>query len=172
MFIQTSRLPWVLWRDAVAADDAPITDFKSANWPTTGTIDLRDAAQTDGGKNALKDAVSVVVAAWGTAGATTSYKIYGRCRGGGPIMLLLTGVMTTGTQACTVHPITGATLASNYWVGTMTATGGILSSSVSILDTGNNMICLLKFDTLIWKELFMEVDIGTMAAFNCMITGC
>ena len=177
MNIQTLRLPWVSWREAVTADDTAITAFSYSDWPTVGTIDLRDAKTTDAGVNSLKDAVKVYIAAWGAGGddkTITGYKIYGRCRQNGPIMLLLAGVMTSGSKACAVHPITGATLTSNYWVDTITATSGLLVNNATIMDSASNQICILTFDTLIWKELYFEYDENAsgMTEFNVMITGC
>jgi len=81
--------------------------------------------------------------------------------------------MTSGNQNCAVHPLTGAVLTSNKWVDTITVTGGLLDGTHEILDTGNDRICVLKFDTAILDRIFLEYDEdgSGMTAFNAMICG-
>lgn len=177
MYVNTARIPWLSLREAVTADDTAITVFKYSNMPAVG-------ANPESGQNgsidlngpALKDANGVLIAAWGAGGdgkTITGYKIFGVARSNGPIVLLLGGVMTSGSQVCAVHPLTGATLTSNYWVDTITVTDGLLAGLVEILDSADNRICMLKFDKLIFDRLFMEYDedASGMTAFNAMICG-
>lgn len=166
MFLQTSKLPWVSLRDNVTGDDTAITAFKYSNWPSSNTVNLRSPV--------MKDANGVFIAAFGTDTADdvlTSYKLYGKARMNGPIVLLLTGVMTLGTQVATTHPISGVTVTNGLWVDTITVTGGLLSGLVEILDSGNNRACMLKFDTSIFQELYLELDLDTINAFYAIICG-
>ena len=143
MYLNTARIPWQVLRSAVATDDTAIDEFDyTTDWPSSNTIKLSDPP--------FQDANGVLIAAHGTDadGETVNYKLYGRTRMNGPIQLLLSGVMTLGTQNCTTNPITGATITNGEWVDTITATGGILSGLVEILDSGNNRICMLKFQRL------------------------
>ena len=171
MFFNTPRLPWYSLREAVTADDTAISVFQYSNFPAVaenGAVDLNSPGMIDSN--------GVYIAAWGAGGDTktiTGYKLYGVTRMNGPIVLLLGGVMTSGPQVCAVHPLTGATLTFNYWVDTITAPDGIFSGSVEILDSGNDRICMLKFDTTIFDKLFLEYDedASGMTEFNAMITG-
>ncbi len=181
MYINTARLPWYSLREAVTVDDTAITDFQRANWPARAA----DQNTLKTGQNGavwlngpeLADANGVMIAAWGAGGddtVITGYKILGVTRKPGPIFTLLSGVMTSGSLACAVHPLTEATLANNYWVDTITVTGGLFSGIVEILDSVSNRICMLKFDTTIIDELWLEYDEATsnnMTEFNSMITG-
>ena len=177
MLLSTARIPWLSLREAVAADDTAITVFKYSNFPAVGALPISGQnGSIDLNGPSLKDANGLLIAAWGAGGdnkTITAYRLYGVARQNGPIMLLLEGVMTSGSQVCAVHPITGATLTSNYWIDTITATGGLLSGIVEILDSGNDRICMLKFDSLIFDKLFLEYDENAtgMTAFNAMICG-
>lgn len=158
MLLNTARIPWVALRTAVAADDTLLEtagDFSySGAWPSSNTINLRTPP--------LQDANGVLIAFHGTAAADKDflYNLYGRTRQNGPIQLLLTGVATLGTQNCIISPIDNSTSITNgEWAGTITATGGIFSGLVEILDSGNNRICMLKFDTLHLEDLFCEIDL-------------
>ncbi|KKM71982.1 hypothetical protein LCGC14_1425100 [marine sediment metagenome] len=177
MFLQTPRIPWHSLREAVTADDTAITVFKYSNFPLVGAapregqnlaIDLHDAK--------FQFANGLVIAAWGEGSdneAITAYRLYGVTVEDGPIVLLLSGVMTLGTQVCAVHPLTGATLTGNLWFDTITATGGIMSGLVDVLDSGNNRICMVKFDKTIFDRLFLEYDESGSGptAFNAIIAG-
>jgi len=167
MFLQTSKMPWVSMREAVVKDTAIDVFDYTTDWPSTGTVDLKDVV--------LKDANGVLIAFFLTNDDNEdgSYKLYGRAKMNGPIMLLLEGIVTAGAQVITKHPITQATLTA-YWADTITATGGLLSGLVEILDSGNDRIAMLKFDSLIFKDLFMELandggstDSATMYAIIC-----
>ena len=177
MYVNTARLQWLSLREAVTADDTAITVFKYSNFPAVGATPLRGQnGAIDLNSAQLKDANGAFIAAWGAGGdnkTITGYKILGVTRTNGPIITMLSGVMTSGSLACAVHPLTGATLTSNYWVDTITVTGGLLSGVVEIMDTGNNRICMLKFDTLIFDKLFLEYDENAtgMTEFNAMLTG-
>lgn len=179
MLLHTARIPWFSMREAVTADDTAITDFKRANWPAK-----EDPILLNSGQNGpvelygphLKDINGVTISAWGAGGddkVITGYKILGVARGNGPILTLLSGAMISGSLACSVHPLTEATLTSNFWVDTITVTGGLLDGQHTILDSGNNRICGLKFDTDIFDEIWLEYDeaAGGMTEFNAMITG-
>lgn len=177
MLLNTARVPWVSLREAVTEDDAAITDFKYDNMPAVGvtpetgqngSIDLRRAP--------LQDASGLMLAAWGAGGnnkAITGYKLLGVARTNGPIITLLSGAMISGSLACSVHPLTKATLTSNFWVDTITVTGGVLSDFVSILDSGNDRICMLQFDQTIIEKVFLEYDedASGMTEFNAMLCG-
>ncbi len=177
MFLQTPRIPWHSLREAVTTDDTAISVFKYSNFPVVGAdprqgqnlaIDLHDPK--------FQFANGLMIAAWG-AGADnaviTGYKLYGVTVENGPIVLLLGGVMTLGSQVCAVHPLTAATLTTNKWVDTITAPDGIMSGLVDILDSGNNRICMLKFDKTIFDKLFLEYDEagGGVSEFNAIISG-
>ncbi len=181
MYFNTPRLPWYSLREAVTADDSAISDFKRANWPAKAT----DQNLLKSGQNGvvplngpeLADANGVMIAAWGAGGddtVITGYKILGVVRGNGPIFTLLSGVMTSGALVCAVHPLTGVTLTSNFWVDSISVTGGLLNGLHTILDNAGDRICMLKFDTTIFDEIWLEYDEATsnnMTEFNSMITG-
>ncbi len=182
MYINTARIPWLSLREAVTADDTAISGltggFIRSNFPAVGV-------NPESGQNGaidlngphLNDANGVVFAAWGAGGdntVITAYRLYGVVRSNGPIILLLEGVMTSGSLACAKHPLTNATLTSNFWVDTITITGGLLSGTAEIWDSANNTMCMVKFDTTIFDQLFLEYDEATsnnMTEFNAMICG-
>lgn len=166
MFINTARTPWVELRDNVTSDDTAITVFKRSNWPSTNIVKLKDPP--------LHDANALIISAFGTDTEDdnlTSYKLLGVARHNGPIITLLTGVMTLGTLAATTHPITAATVSNGLWVDTITVAGGLLSGLYELLDSGNNRIAALKFDQLIFDELYLEIDLNTINAFYAIICG-
>lgn len=168
MFLNTARIPFVSLRDNVVSDDSAITVFKRSNWPSTNIIKLKNPP--------LHDANGLIISAFGTDGANevlTSYKLLGIGRDNGPIFTLLTGVMTLGTLAATTHPITrpDTTVTSGLWVDTITVTGGLFSGIYELLDSGNNRIAGLKFDQTFIDEIYLEIDIDTMASFYAIITG-
>jgi len=168
MYLNTSKMAWQALRTDVDSDDTAIDVFDYAtDWPSSNTICLKDPP--------LHDANGVLIAFHGTDGANealTSYKLYGRSRQNGPIQLLLTGVATLGTQACLTSPVDNTTaIADGLWADTITVTGGLLAGLVDILDTGNNRICMLKFDSMHIQDLYLELDIGTMASVYAIITG-
>lgn len=179
MYLNTARLPWLSLREAVAADDTAITDFKHANFPALGTqagILTGNNGAIDLNWAQLKDANGLMIAGWGAGGdnkAITGYKLLGVARGNGPILTLLSGVMTSGNLDCSVHPLTGAALTSNKWIDTITAAGGIFSGLVDILDSDSDRICIVSFDTKFIEKIFLEYDENTsgMTAFNAMICG-
>ena len=179
--IGTVRLPWQSLREAVTADDTAITVFKASNMPAVGST---PSSGQNGSINldspVFKNSSGILIAAWGAGGdaaACTGYKLYGIAKNlpgqEGPIILLAGGVMTLGPMVCSVHPLTGAVLTSNTWVDTITVTDGILSSLASKLDSGNDRICLLKLDSMIFDKVFMEYDedAAGITAFNAIICG-
>lgn len=152
MYLNTARVPWVSL--AEEADDTFQTVFTYDDWPTNNVINnLRGNAE-------LLDANGYYVMMWGTAAAdsVSEYKLWGRARMNGPMLLLLTGVATLGTQLATTHPITGATIANGLFVDSLTVTGGIFEDLVDVVDFGNNRICLLKFDGTIIHDIAIEFD--------------
>ena len=169
MLVNTARVPWVSLRGAVVADDTFLTAFTYTDWPSSNTIKLNDAP--------LHDANGLLVAMHGSnaANENANYEMYGRTRQRGPIQLLLKGVVTLGTQICTIDPITGETITNGKWADTITVTGGILSGLVEILDSTNNRICMLKFDQMHIEDLavyFTITDAGTASAsMYAIITG-
>jgi hypothetical protein len=177
MYLNTARIPWYSLREAVAADDTAITVFKYSNFPAVGAL-LKSGqnGSVDLNSPELMDANGLFLAAWGAGGnnkAITGYKLLGVTRQNGPIITVLSGVMTSGNLNCAVHPLTGATLTSNKWVDTITVTGGLFSGMVEILDSASDRICMLKFDTTILDKIFLEYDEdgSGMTAFNAMICG-
>ncbi len=167
MYLNTARTPWVSLRDNVTSDDAAITVFKRSNWPSTNIIKLNSPP--------LHDANGMMISAFGTDTADdnlTGYKLLGVARGNGPILTLLTGVMTLGTMVATTHPITKATVTSGLWVDTITVTGGLYSGFVEKLDCdGDNRIAALAFDKRIIDELYLETDLNNINAFYAIICG-
>lgn len=177
MFEQTPRIPWHSLREAVAEDDTAISVFKYSNFPVVGTaprqgqnlaINLHDPK--------FQFANSLMIAAWAEGSdneVITAYRLYGVTVEDGPIILALGGVMTLGSEACTVHPLTAAALTGNLWFDTITAPDGILAGIVDILDTGNNRICMLRFPKLNFDKLFLEYDENASGptAFNAIISG-
>lgn len=166
MLLNTARTPWVSLRDNVTGDDTAITVFKRSNWPSTNIIKLKDPP--------LQDANGLIISGFGTDTAgdvLTSYKLLGIARTNGPIFTVLTGVMTLGTLVATTHPISGVTVTNGLWVDTITVTGGFLAGVVEILDSGTNRIAGLKFDQLIFDELYLEIDLDTINAFYGTICG-
>lgn len=168
MFLNTARIPFVELRDNVATDDTAITVFKRENWPSSNIIKLKDAP--------LHDANGLIISAFGTNAdnETCNYKVLGIARSFGPIYELLIGVMTLGSLACTVHPITGDSITDGFWVDTITVTGGLFSGLVEILDSANDRICGLKFDQTFIDEIFMEIDIpgsAQVASISAILTG-
>lgn len=170
MLLQTSKLPWVSLRAAVSSDDTALTTFEYSNWPTSGVLNNLK------GHPVLKDANGLLIAGFGTDADNedAAYKLYGRARMNGPIILALTGIVTCGTQLITNNPIGDAALTAR-WFDTITVTGGLLSGLVEILDSGNDRIAALKLDSLIFNDWFMEVDLDggstTMASFYSVICG-
>ena len=166
MFVNTARIPFVSVREAVASDDTAITVFKRSNWPSSNVIKLKDPP--------LHDANGLIINAFGTDAADealTSYKLLGIARQNGPIFNLLSGVMTLGTRVATTHPITKEAVTGGLWVDTITVTGGLFSGICEILDSGNNRIAGLKFDQTFIDEIYLELDIGTMASIYAIICG-
>lgn len=177
MLLNTARVPWVSLREAVTVDDSAITDFKYDNMPAVGvTPETGQNGSVDLRQPPLQDASGLMIAAWGAGGdnkVITSYKLLGVARTNGPIVTLLSGVMTSGALACSVHPLTKATLTSNLWVDTITVTGGLLEGITAILDSGNDRICMLQFDQTIFERIYLEYDENSsgMTAFNAIICG-
>lgn len=168
MFVNTARVPYAILRGEVTSDDTPLTSFAFADWPSENIVKLYEVP--------LHDASGLILAFHGSdaAGEIANYKLYGRARLNGMIELLLAGVITLGTQNCTTDPITGATITNGEWADTVSVTGGILAGIVEILDSGNNRICMLKFDQLHIDELYLEIDIpasGQVASIYGIITG-
>jgi len=169
MLINTARVPWESLRGAVTADDTFLTAFDYTDWPSSNTLKLNEPP--------LHDANGLIVAMHGSNAAdeNANYEMYGRTRQNGPVQLLLKGVVTLGTQNCTTDPIAGGTITNGEWADTITVTGGILSGLVEILDSGNNRICMLKFDQLHIEELavyFTITDAGSAStSMYAIITG-
>lgn len=168
MFLNTARIPWVSLRDNVTSDDSAITTFIRSNWPSSNTVSLNDPP--------LHDANALTIIAFGTDTANdnlTSYKLYGITRDNGPILLLLTGVMTLGTQVATTHPIGASTITNGKWVDTITVTGGFFAGANQheIHDNANNRIAGLSFDQRIIDELYLEIDLNNINAFYAIICG-
>ena len=167
-FLQTIKEPWRVLRASISSSDSALTAFGYNSWPGSNVI---NGIHLDPN---LKDVNGFMIAAYGTdaAGKTlTSYKFYGRAKMNGPILLLLTGIMTLGTQACPVDPVSGATLVNAKWVDDITVTGGLLDGYHEIMDQGNNMITLLQFDNLFFDDLYLEVALNNMVTFAAIITG-
>jgi hypothetical protein len=161
------KLPWVSLRENVIADDTPISVFQYNNWPTSNTLSLRGSD--------LKDSHGIMIAAYAGSAADkviTSYNLYGKSRMNGAIMLLLTGIMQTGSQACTIHPITEASLTNHYWIDTVTVTGGLLLNDCEILDNDSDRICMLKFDHTIFEELYIEIDLAASGIDHFYAMAC
>lgn len=177
MLLNTARIPWYSLREAVTEDDAAISVFKYSNFPAVGANPEKGQnGAIDLNSPGLRDANSVLIAAWGAGGndkVITGYKLLGVTRQNGPIITVLEGAMISGSMVCAVHPLTGVTLTTNYWIDTITVTGGLLSGLVEILDLDNNTICMVKFDTLIFDKLFLEYDeaASEITEFNAMICG-
>jgi len=168
MYLNTARVPWLSLRDNVTTDDTAITVFKRSNWPSSNIVKLNNPP--------LHDANALIISAFGTdaANETANYKLLGVARQNGPILTVLTGVITLGTLAATTHPITDAAVSNGLWADTITVTGGLYSGIVERLDQGNNLIASLKFDQLILDQLYLEIDIpasGQVASIYAIITG-
>ena len=170
MYSQQQKLQWLSLRDAVDSDDSALTAFGYANWPTSNTLnDLKNNA-------VMKDATGLFIAGFGTDADNedAAYKLYGRAKMNGPIILAATGIVTCGAQLVTTHPIGGAALTAR-WFDTITVTGGLFSGLIEILDSGYDRIAALKLNSMILNDLFMEVDLDggdtTMASFYSVICG-
>ena len=173
MYLNTARIPWTSLRGAVAADDTTQASlgFDFGDWPSTGVLSLSKAP--------LADANGLAIAFHGTDAAdeTANYKLYGRARNNGPIQLLLEGVVTLGSQVCTTDPIDNSTaISGGLWADTISITGGIFNDSdiYTILDSGNNRICIVKFDQQWIEDFRLEIDIpasGQVASIYGIITG-
>ncbi|MCK4500663.1 hypothetical protein KAU11_09195 [Candidatus Babeliales bacterium] len=170
MYLNTARIAWEALRAAVTSDDTAITSFNYGDWPTSNTFLLS--------KPTFNDANGVVIAFHGTDAANEdfAYKIYGRTRANGPIQLLLGGIATLGAQACIQDPIDKATVITNgKWVDTITIPDGIFTGIAEVLDSTNDRIAMLKFDTTHIEDLYVEIDLDggstTAAAAYAIITG-
>jgi hypothetical protein len=170
MILNTARIAWQALRAAVSSSDSAITTFDYGDWPSTGTFNLASST--------FKDANGVVIAFHGTDAANEdfAYKLYGRTRANGPIQLLLSGIITLGTQVCTLDPIDKTTVIANgKWADTITVTGGLLSDVAEILDSANNRICQVKFDKAHIENMFCEIDLDggstTASSAYAIITG-
>lgn len=174
MYLNTVSMPWVNLRNDVTSDDTLLTagtDFSYSIWPTTNTV---GPLHTDAH---LKDCNALGIGIYGkdTNNYTGLYNLYGRARNNGMVALLLTGIATLGTRVVTDTPV-GFTAITALWADTITVTGGLLMDITDILDSGNNRMCLLKFDRLWWDDLYMEFDLdggsGTsMTEMNSILIG-
>ncbi len=171
MYVNTAKLPWVSLREA--GDDTPITAFTYSDWPA-GAKTFNDIKNS----GTMKDSNGVMISMFGSDAANeeVNYFLYGRVRMNGPIILLLAGVATLGTQIAVEHPIDGTTLANRKWVDTFTVTGGIFADLVDILDSATNRQAVLKFDIATINDLYMEIDLdgssgAAAASMYAIITG-
>ena len=167
MIAQSVKLPWYKLREVVSSDDTAQSSVGLAysDWPSADTVDLTDPG--------LRDISGILISAYGSDAADEdmAYKLYGRRKMNGPITLLLEGVMTLGAQVCAVDPISGEALTDTYWVDTITATGGVLSGVDAIWDSANDRQAILQVDVYGWRDLFLEINLTTMARFGAIISG-
>jgi len=172
MYLNTARVPWTRLRGAVSTDDTALAAFAYANWPTSGTLNLNAAP--------LQDASGLIVAFHGTDAENedATFKLYGRVRANGPILLLCAGTITLGSQVCTLDPVDGVTaIANGKWADTivLTAGDGIFADSITILDSADNRIALMQFDQKFIEDLYVEFDLdggsSTSASMYAVITG-
>lgn len=171
MFLNTARIPWTVLRAAVTSDDLALAAFDRSDWPTSNTLNLRQPP--------LADANGLVIAFHGTDAADedATYKLYGLNKSNGMIQLLLEGTITLGTQNATTDPLDMSTVIANgKWADTVTVTGGLWKDLTTILDSGNNRICMLMVDQRWIDELYLEIDLDggatTAASMYGIITGC
>ena len=171
------RIPWVSLRAGVAADDAALATFDYASWPSDKAISISPSATGD--LVHLLDARKLWLAFYGKAAAdaTAAYKLYGRRRSNGPIILVASGVLTLGTQAVTKDPTTQATTTA-LWVDTITVAGGLWKDlAATIIESGTNRIAMVEGRHNGLDGYYLEVDLdgggGTpMTEVNAIISGC
>lgn len=157
--MQPIQMPWLALRSAVTADDTALSAFNYDNWPSSGTIALGIGAPN--GQSDLNDARRWLIAMCGigNANSTFSYKLYGRKRANGPIMLVASGVATLGAQVVTKDPITKATSTAK-WVDTITITAGLWSDLAPlIVDSGNDRIAYMRGRPEGLRDLYLEIDL-------------
>jgi len=157
MILQTAKCPLVALRGAVTADDTFLTVFKYTDWPSSNTLNLADA------NNKLHDAnqLGIMVHGSNAANENANYELYGRLRATGPILLLAAGAVTLGTQVCALDPIDNTTVITNgLWADTITVTSGILMDFIDILASGENGICIMRFDKWFIQDIAMYFTIS------------
>jgi hypothetical protein len=165
MFENDVRQQWFALREIQSAQDTALAAFGFTDWPSSGGFDIREN---------LPDAVYARIAFFGSDAeneALTSYKLYGRNRGNGPIVLAATGGVTLGAQTCLIHPITGAALTNHFWGDTITNTAGLTINHDFIIDTTNDRIAELIIPLFGLGDFFMEFNFNTNAKMGAIITG-
>jgi hypothetical protein len=157
--LTTIQKQWYSLRDAIVEDDSAVATFDFASWPTATYI-------------VPSICNGVVIAFWGKGSANdhANYKLYGRRKNNGPVMLIATGVLTLGAQAVTKNPITGAAVTAK-WVDTITNTADWIKD-VGLMDIGNDRIGFMGFDLFAIAALYLEIDLDSSATeISAIITG-
>ncbi len=165
MYENDVRQQWYALREVQSAQDTALAAFGFTDWPSSGTFNVRTG---------LPDAVYARIALYGSDAADealTSYTLYGRNRGNGPIVLVATGVATIGAQTCLIDPVTGAALTNHLWVDTITNTAGLAVNHDVIIDSTGDRIAELILPLFGLDELFMEFNFNTNAKMGAIITG-
>jgi hypothetical protein len=161
-------MTWYQLRDSVSADDTALTAFGYSNWPTTGVFNNLHQ------KMRRANAVHLMFLGTAAADKDAAYILYGRRYARGPILHLLSGIVTLGTQVVTEHPITGAT-STALWADTITVTAGLLSQGDTIKDSGNNRIAEVTVDLFGIQDLYCQFDldggVDALTAVEAIITG-
>jgi len=169
MIIQTLKFPWYVLRTGIASAAYAITAFSHSDWPSSDVVNL--------GEPAYRDMTNIILAAYGkdAENEDVAYRLYGRRKMNGPILLLAEGVITLGSQACAKDPISGDTITGYTWADTITLTGGWLDQDETIMDSGGNRICGLRLDIWGIQDLYLDVDSdggsAEAAEINVIFTG-
>lgn len=163
-YLDDIKYEWQTLRDLVASDDTALTAFSYSDWPTSGTFNI---------KTAFPYARAVKIAFFGSdaANETFDYILYGRNKMNGPIQELIAGNVILGAQACAKHPVTQAALTSHLWGDTITVTSGLLDSVDTIQNSGVDGIAAVTFPLQGIVDLFLELDLDTVAKAGAIITG-
>lgn len=157
--LTTYKSRWSNLRNAVTSSDTPLSQFDYASWPTSNFIECYD----------LWNRVAIAFWGKGNDNATANYKLFARRKGSGPIMLVSAGVLTLGTQMVVKNPITGDAVTAR-WVDIITNTADFIQS-VGIMDSDNNRICFIGFDSFGVLELYLEIELVTATEISAIICG-
>ncbi len=158
------KYEWQPLRDLVAADDTPLAAFSYSDWPESGTFDIKAAFP-------FARAAKIMFFGSDAANENFDYILYGRHKMNGPIEPLIAGNVILGTRPCAKHPITQAALTNHLWGDTITVTSGLLDAVDTIQNSAVNEIAAVTFSLQGIVDLFLEIDVDTVAKAGAIITG-
>jgi len=180
--LYTANMPWRALRTPAAETGAAAYDFTAANG---GWSDICVDTATIAATNGLVDVMGVSGDGWGgngieiafyandpkdAANDTFDFEIFAYADSlyGPAVKVYATSgnANAVGTRICTTNPVTGAAQAAGLWVDTIAGTD--YWDGVTISNSGNNSIAILRFDLrgyrYVWLRTFNQGGGGTEAA--------